>query len=353
MYSKNIEEEFGLSIKKVQDKYKKPFKYKHKEPFNIGLIVGSSGVGKTTLLKEYNKNFKSKTYNNDIIINNFHSYEEGKKRLLGVGLNSIPTWLLNINQLSNGEYYRALMALNLEDNAIFDEFTSVVDRPTAKSMALNVGKYIRKNNLKNIVIASPHRDIIEYLEPDWVYDLNEEKIILKDNLRRRENIKIKFKNCGKELWGIFSKHHYLDEILNKSSNVFLAFWGDVLVGFYAVLAFPSGTVKNAFRGHRLVVLPEFQGMGIGNAISNSIAQYYKDNGKVFYIRTIHPAIGEYMEKSTLWSPTARNKTAIDIKDKENIFKNSDFGIIRYSHKYIGDIKINYIESKYKLEDDEW
>jgi hypothetical protein len=52
-----------------------------------------------------------------------------------------------------------------------DEFTSVVNRDVAKSMSHALQRYIRQKDLK-IVIASCHFDIIEWLQPDYVFNLN-------------------------------------------------------------------------------------------------------------------------------------------------------------------------------------
>ena len=58
----------------------------------------------------------------------------------------------------------------LEDDLVMDEFTSEVNRETAKSLCVSASKYIRKKDLKNIVLASCHKDIIDWLQPDWVFD---------------------------------------------------------------------------------------------------------------------------------------------------------------------------------------
>lgn len=52
-----------------------------------------------------------------------------------------------------------------------DEFTSVVNRDVAKSMSHALQRYIRQKDLK-IIIASCHFDIIEWLQPDYVFNLN-------------------------------------------------------------------------------------------------------------------------------------------------------------------------------------
>jgi len=148
------------------------------EKFHIGVIFGNSGSGKSLLGMDlinqgYNfiENIDIKNKNEPVI--NLGEYNEVVNRFQAVGFNTIPQWILPFNKLSNGQKYRVAVAFNLNDFTIFDEFTSFIDRNTAISLSVSLSKYIRKNNLKNIILITPHHDIIDYLEPDWVYDTNE------------------------------------------------------------------------------------------------------------------------------------------------------------------------------------
>lgn len=146
--------------------------------FSIGLIVGSSGSGKSLLLKEFGNSNIKYSWDNRPIASHFVDYEDCEKRLLGAGLNSIPIWLCPYNILSNGQKYRADVARRLYSGAVFDEFTSVIDRDTAKSLSNSIKKYIKANELKGLVFAAPHHDIIDYLEPDWCYDTDTKTLII-------------------------------------------------------------------------------------------------------------------------------------------------------------------------------
>ena len=99
--------------------------------------------------------------------------------------------------------------------------------------------------------------------------------------------------------------------LNKASNVFLLYWNDIVVGFCAVLPIPSGNVKYSYRAHRLVILPDYQGLGIGTQFLNFIAQYYIDRGLKFNIRCTHTKMRHYLERSSLWTPTSHNNKKSD------------------------------------------
>ena len=112
------------------------------------------------------------------MISQFDGYaEEDVCDLLGgVGLSSVPTWLRKPQELSNGERARLDLYKSIYDAGkgqiiYVDEFTSVVNRDVAKSMSHALQRYIRQKDLK-IIIASCHFDIIEWLQPDYVFNLN-------------------------------------------------------------------------------------------------------------------------------------------------------------------------------------
>lgn len=150
----------------------------NKSHWNIMLICGKSGSGKSTILKEIG-NVIPITYDyNKAVISQFEGYsEEDVCDLLGgVGLSSVPTWLRKPQELSNGEKARLDLCKSIYDagkNQVIyvDEFTSVVNRDVAKSMSHALQRYIRQKDLK-IVIASCHFDIIEWLQPDFIFNLN-------------------------------------------------------------------------------------------------------------------------------------------------------------------------------------
>ena len=150
----------------------------NKSHWNIMLICGKSGSGKSTILKEIGNVIPIKYDYSKAVISQFEGYsEEDVCDLLGgVGLSSVPTWLRKPQELSNGEKARLDLCKSIYDagkNQVIyvDEFTSVVNRDVAKSMSHALQRYIRQKDLK-IVIASCHFDIIEWLQPDFIFNLN-------------------------------------------------------------------------------------------------------------------------------------------------------------------------------------
>lgn len=314
--------------------------------WNIGVVYGGSGTGKTTILKNYFKKEmdKSNFDNSKSLISNFDWLEpqEATFLLSAMGLSSVPTWLRPFNTLSNGEQYRANLAYlvgKASDNEVIlvDEYTSVVDREVAKAMSNALQKYIRRTN-KKIVLASCHFDIMEWLQPDWIYSPQKGRLETAPSLRRPE-IKLEIFRCRYETWKIFKHHHYLTEDLNKAAKCFIILWNDKPCGFIGILPFPHGHIKNGFRISRIVILPDYQGLGIGFKICDYFAGLYKNNNSTMYIKTSNPSLFNVFDKSKNWllaGETKKEDLNTD-KIKANIEAN-DMGFrnaITKSFKYIG------------------
>jgi GNAT superfamily N-acetyltransferase len=315
------------------------------DDFQIGLIVGASGSGKSSILKTIG-NPKEVVWNpSKAVCSHFGSAKEAQDKLGAVGLNSVPSWLKPYHVLSTGEKFRADLARSLEDNAIIDEFTSVVDRNVAKSCSNAIARYIKKQELKNIVFASCHYDIIEWLQPDWVFDTTVNRLIVGRGSDRPE-IQLEVVPCTTEAWSIFRNHHYLSENINKSAWCWFVVWDGKIVGFTSAISYPSGTVKLAWREHRTVILPDFQGLGIGVKVSDAIGEMFKQWGRRYFSKTSHVRMGEYRNQSTKWKPTTHNmedrsKEYGRQMKKQNTFFQKDLiekhrNRICYCHEYVGE-----------------
>ena len=136
--------------------------------FKLGVIVGSSGSGKSTLLKEFGTEENPIWDPNKSVISHFDTPQDGIDKLSSVGFNSIPSWYKPYNVLSNGEKFRADLARKLKTGAVIDEYTSVVDRTVAKAASVSLSRYIKNNDIENVVLSTYHSDILDWLEPDWV-----------------------------------------------------------------------------------------------------------------------------------------------------------------------------------------
>ena len=172
--------------------------------FNILCIVGASGSGKSTFSKYFGQEEHLEYDNTKAIISHFDNKEEAIEKLIAVGLNSIPTWCKPRNVLSVGEGFRIDLARRIKNNCVIDEFTSTVDRNVALSCAKSIGKYIRKKNLKRCVFVSCHKDFIDVLKPDYIVDLDDEKLYDSRRLLLQDNLFYKsMKSKTKEKFGTY------------------------------------------------------------------------------------------------------------------------------------------------------
>jgi ABC-type lipoprotein export system ATPase subunit/GNAT superfamily N-acetyltransferase len=317
----------------------------------IVLIVGTSGSGKSTILRSLGQVKQPLLSINTTVIENFTTPEKGEELLLACGLRSIPAWFRSPATLSNGEYHRFEMALSLDQGiSVVDEFTSVVDRDTAKSLAYSIRKYYNKQgDNKPLYIASCHRDIVEWLDPDYVYDTDLCVLENRRSLHRlgRPSITLTIRSASSTYWRLFGKYHYLDTALARGAHCYVGLIDNKPVVFGAVIHSTSGTLHSYWRGHRTVVLPEFQGLGIGSAFSDAVAEIYHSRGLLYYSKTAHPAFGEHRNRSPLWQATSTNgkSRAASYLNKDGTKRampgyggttvERDAARVCYSHRYIG------------------
>jgi ABC-type lipoprotein export system ATPase subunit len=312
--------------------------------WNIGVVYGNSGSGKSTILKKIGNINKIKFDEEKALISNFDWLEpsEAARVLTSMGLSSVPTWLRPFNLLSNGEQYRAELAYLVSsakdgDIILIDEYTSVVDRDVAKAMSFALQKYIRREN-KKIILASCHNDIMEWLMPDWTLSPQKGGTLERGEWLRqgRPYIELQISRVEPKTWDFFKKHHYLTENVNNAYMFFLFEWNEKPVAIGVIgRHIGRNNVDKSFRGSRTVVLPDYQGMGIGSAISNFLGGICVSIGAKYYTKTINPALGIYRNKNTeFWKPTPFNNKIREQKNKNKVWANLKTRA-SFCHQYIG------------------
>lgn len=229
--------------------------------------------------------------------------------LSAVGLGDVPAWLRPFHVLSNGEKFRAglaRLACERPRHAVVDEFTSVIDRQIAKVGAAAFSKTWRRGG-GQIVLLSCHYDIIEWLQPDWVYDTAEARFYDRDCLRQRPRLELQiYKVRGTVFPRLFKRHYYLDLPMPVAAEYFVGFVGGEPVCHLAVT--PLFTAK-AYRSTRLVVLPEWQGIGVGTKFLAAVCEYHLQGhgrcGKPYpvFFHTSHPQLCGALRHSKKWIQT--------------------------------------------------
>lgn len=251
------------------------------KPWNIGLIVGPSGSGKTTIARELfgDKIVKEFEWDKEkSILDGFPkeaSIKEITEWLSRVGFSSPPYWLRPYHVLSMGQQFRVNIAramLEMKELIVFDEFTSVIDRQIAQIGSAAIAKGIRKEKRQFVAVAC-HYDIIDWLQPDWIYYVDSNQFTWRE-VRPHPNISLDIWRVDRKAWKLFCEYHYLSTDLMAACTAYCAFYEGRPAAFVAVSGFPHPT-RPGWREHRLVCLPDFQGVGIGNKVSAAVGSIYK------------------------------------------------------------------------------
>jgi GNAT superfamily N-acetyltransferase len=331
------------------------------EPWQIGAIVGPSGSGKTTLARAAFSDalYQAQPWPTDRAVIDCLGdlpIKQLTRTLTAVGFSSPRAWIKPFEVLSNGEKFRCELARAMlrgrdagrgEDGetgrrgdggtkttaagaravsshldasrvlvpassfspsprlpvpqspvTVFDEFTSVVDRTVARIGSAALSKAIRTGAIATRFVAvTCHYDIIRWLQPDWVLDMSGPS--MHRGRVRRPPIPVKIERCDRSLWPLFERHHYLSGTLHRSAQCFIARFEGRPAAFAAVLPFPH-PIRPGWREHRLVCLPDFQGVGIGSTLSEFIASLFIATGKPYFSTTSHPAMIAHRLNSPIW-----------------------------------------------------
>jgi ABC-type ATPase involved in cell division len=291
----------------------------HERDWNIGIIVGPSGAGKSSVARAAFGDAmlgQQEWSRNRSLLDDFPQgmgIRDVVALLSAVGFNSPPAWMRPFHTLSNGEQFRVSCARALADThglVAIDEFTSVVDRQVAQVASHTVQKTVRKHG-RQLVAISCHFDIIDWLQPDWIYQPHGAEFTWR-SVQPRPCVELAIHRVGRAAWPLFSHHHYLSASLVSNAKCFGAFLPDGrCVAFASYRHLPHPTTKNMEMAHRFVVLPDWQGLGIGGRLAVWVGQHLADCGYRFRYISAHPAVINGFRRSPRWQEIKTTAEAAD------------------------------------------
>jgi GNAT superfamily N-acetyltransferase len=278
--------------------------------WRLGLVIGPSGSGKSSIGRRvfgassfYEPDWPGRRPIIDAIAPRA-PFDDVTAALAAVGLGSVPTWLRPYSVLSTGERFRADLARIVADRparVVIDEFTSVVDRQIAKVGALAFGKAWRRGT-GQAVLLSCHYDIVDWLQPDWMYDTASGEFSGR-GLRRRPPIDVDIFETDWRFWPLFEPHHYLKLPKMIAAKNYVGFVGEEPVVHVAVTTRPGLTEARACR---LVVMPEWQGAGVGVRFLNAVCERWRtgENRHCLHVPTLfhtsHPGLAAALRRDPCW-----------------------------------------------------
>lgn len=104
--------------------------------------------------------------------------------------------------------------------------------------------------------------------------------------------------CHATAWKLFAEHHYLDGDLGRGVQCFVVMEGVKVVAFCALGS--SWGQPGMRRVQRLVVMPAYQGLGIGKKLLALVSEEAMLAGHEVRITTGHPAMVRSLEKDERW-----------------------------------------------------
>lgn len=282
--------------------------------WRIGVVVGPSGSGKSTIGRSLwggGASYDAPWPDDAPIVDAIApggDFNDVTGALAAVGLGDVPAWLRPYRVLSNGERFRADLARIVAERpprVVVDEFTSVVDRQIARIGAGAFAKAWRRGTGQAVLLTC-HYDVLDWLQPDWVWDTRDAQFTRGWD-HQRPRIDVEVRTGGWELWPIFKPHHYLEAGPMAGAVTYVGFAdGEPVVHLGVGSANAGGRVEA--RACRMVVMPEWQGAGIGTRFLNHVCDLYlrglghlgaRPMTTVFH--TSHPQLCAALRRDKRWA----------------------------------------------------
>lgn len=297
----------------------------HDGDWKIGLVVGPSGSGKTSIGRSIfgeDLIYAPEWPAEESIVEAIHAdgdFNTVTGALAQAGLGDVPAWLRPYGVLSMGQRFRADLARVLAerpDRVVLDEFTSVVDRQIARVGAAAFQKAWRRGTGKTVLLSC-HYDVIDWIQPDWIFDTATGKFETKESVqsRPRPRIDVDIRLGGWDLWPLFKPHHYLASGPMIGAKCYVGFVdGEPVV--HMGMGTKSVATKNKrgkrvtaveARGCRLVTMPEWQGAGIASKFMDAVCEMQLTGDGVLpgrrmttVFHTSHPQLCEALRRNEKW-----------------------------------------------------
>lgn len=321
--------------------------YDFNEDFSVCYITGVSGTGKSSLLRELQKQYNYDSFSieeimdrDDALIDLIGADTKEAIGLLSIcGLAEAKLFTKRPRELSDGQKYRFQLAWLLDqkrDMIMIDEFTSFLDRTTASVVAFNMQKICRRNGIK-LIVATAHNDLEEFLKPDLKIDFKTgDRVVTTTPTVDDSNPFIPFltiQDADKHDFEHFIKYHYKStKAVPGVKKMYKLMFNDTPIGLavYAVASRMLSGRNIYFNKHymtekgypkmdevntdfisasRFIIHPQYRGCGLGAWFTNETVQLIdKEFGRAFI---------EFSSVMAKFTPFLQKGGVMDVCDNES------------------------------------
>jgi len=155
--------------------------------------------------------------------------------------------------------------------------------------------------------------VAEWLQADWTYDVAAASFTWGCK-RPRPPISIEIFGCDRTVWPAFRRYHYLSADLASAAQCFAMTADGTLCGFATYLHQPHAKVRNIKIAHRLVILPDFQGLGLGPIFAEWLGGYLRERGYRLHFAISQPVLIRAFTRSPRWREVG-NKPRLQVGPK--------------------------------------
>ena len=159
---------------------------------------------------------------------------------------------------------------------------------------------------------------------------------------QRPEIKLTVRRVEASVWTsmLFDKSHYLTSELNKSCKCLLFEWNSVPVAFVGILNTPRKGIPYGCSISRIVILPDYQGLGLSTIIFNFVGGIVKslsddEHDYRLYIKTAHSKFGQALSRNPNVRGTVFDGKGRDKKSADNQRYRNRLTRVSYCKEYIG------------------
>lgn len=132
------------------------------------------------------------------------------------------------------------------------------------------------------------------------------------------------------------KYHYLNTDLSTTAQCYGLYDGEMIIEFCAVIHFPHPKNPKIKHIHRLVIHPDYQGIGLGKKLLNFVADMYHKQGFTVAIITSAKNLIFGLKKDAHWGCTQYGRFKITNRTADaGLVKSSSKDRITASFRYIG------------------